>query len=94
MLSRFLRAETTVEITDEEVADACERAYDAIAFLGVVCPRYANGHVYALAKDIVTHWAEVKKYAYLAPTRSEEAADGEEANLILERDNDGNLVGS
>jgi hypothetical protein len=72
-LRRFLRVEATgktVEdpaeaITEEELADACERAYDALAFPGVVCPSRANGHVYFVAKELLKHRAEVKKYAYL-----------------------------
>ena len=65
MFRRFLRVEASEGTTEDELADCCERAYDAMAFPGVVCPSRANGHVYSLAKEILEHRAEVKKYAYL-----------------------------
>jgi hypothetical protein len=65
MLCRFLRIEASEGTTEDELADSCERAYDALAFPGVVCPSRVNGHVYSLAKELLEHRAEVKKYAYL-----------------------------
>ena len=64
-LRRFLRIEAGDGTTEDELADACERAYDALAFPGVVCLSRVNGHVYHLAKGLLEHRAEVKKYAYL-----------------------------
>ena len=73
MLCQFLRVEATGETTEdpataiieEELAYCCERAYDALAFPGVSCPSQANGHVYSMAKQLLEHRAEVRKYAYL-----------------------------
>ena len=65
MLHQFLRVKATGDTIEEELAYCCERAYDALAFPGVECPSRANGHVYSMAKQLLEHRAEVRKYAYL-----------------------------
>ncbi len=65
MLRQFLRVEADGDTAEEELACCCERAYDALAFPAVVCPSRANGHVYSMAKQLLEHRAEVRKYAYL-----------------------------